>query len=220
MSKSENLKEDVERKNTCWLHELLKNNVMAFVPDLVKELPITRVNQINPQSKHVEFKPVEIKNLSEMQIESLKQQKHIERLRSLTQTVNRIYGGMVIVDYNLRKLGTLEVISYLDETAVANQPLEQRLSMPTTFVHAVERDGKILPLITLFHQKYINPVHVFVNDEDQISRVAVPRDDVRNLNEDRFGNLTDFFADYPLDYVQDNQLFVQSIQALRMKMGF
>ena len=152
--------------------------------------------------------------------ETLKQQRHIERLRALTQTVNRIYGGMVIVDYHLPKLGELEVISYLDETAVANQPLEQRLSMPTTFVHAVERDGKILPIITLFHQKYINPIHVFVNEEDRITRVAVARDDVRNLETNHCDQLSAFFAQYPLDYVQNDQLFIQSLQAWRMQLGF
>lgn len=192
-----------------------------MTPDLVEDNSFTREIQINPRTKHMEVQPMDYKRTIETEREKvLMQQKHIERIRTILQLVNQLYGGMVIGDYELRKIGDLEPITYLDERVVISQNLTQRLSVPTTFIYAIERDGIVQPIITLFHQKYVNPIHVFINEDNQITRTATNRGDVRNLNDSHIDNLKDFFADYPLDYVQDNQLIVQSIQALRIEMGF
>lgn len=152
--------------------------------------------------------------------EQRKQQAHIHRIRDLNSHLYSIYGGMIVADYHLRELGPIEVITFIDESAVAHQPLEQRLSMPTTFIYGILRNDQPEYIITLFHPKYINPIHLFVNEEKRITRVSSYRDDVRNLGTFNYDHLADFFKDYPLDFVQENELFILGLQELRKLRGF
>ena len=152
--------------------------------------------------------------------ESLKTQQHIVRIRELNQHVHEIYGGMVIMDYEIKKLGAIEVVTFMDEGVVALQPLEQRLSIPTTFIYAMERGGEVEYLITVFHPLYVGPIHLYLNENNVITRVVVNRGDPRSSRALYYGDLTEFFKELPLDFVQENLEIIHEIKVQRSELGF
>ena len=153
-------------------------------------------------------------------VEHRLQQDHIQRIRDLNKLVQGIYGGQIITDYELKKLGPIEVITFMDETAVANQASEQRLSVPTTFIYGIKRYDKPEYLIIVFHPLYVGPIHIFVNENNTITRVAVNRGDPRSTRALYYGDLTEFFKELPLDYVQENLEISHEIKVLRSELGF
>ena len=153
-------------------------------------------------------------------IEHRMQQDHIKRIRDLNQLVQEIYGGQIITDYALKKLGPLEVITYMDETAVANQPLEQRLSTPTTFIYGMLRGNEPEYFITVIHPLYVGPIHLFLNENNIITRVVVNRGDPRSTRALYYGDLTEFFKELPLDFVQENLEIIHEIKVQRLELGF
>lgn len=152
--------------------------------------------------------------------EHRKQQAHIQRIRTLNSHIHEIYGGMIVADYAIKKLGVIEVVTFLDESVVALQPLEQRLTTPTTLIYAMERAGVIECLLTVFHPMYTNPIHLFLNEKNLITHVAVERGDPRTARLLYYGNLTEFFKEIPVDYVQENLEIIHEIKARRAELGF
>jgi hypothetical protein len=127
---------------------------------------------------------------------------------------------MIIADYDLKKPGVLEVISYIDESAVADQSLEQRLTMPTTFIYGILREKEPQYFITVIHPLYVGPIHLFLNENNTITRVVVNRGDPRSTRALYYGDLTEFFKELPLDYVQENLEIIHEIKAHRSELGF
>lgn len=195
---------------------------MQYIPELLTQLKVTRPPvESHSIFQHQEFIPVDFKRTMETErVETLKTQKHIERIRELNQHIHKIYGGMVIGEYEIKKLGTIEVVTFMDETVVALQPLEQRLSVPTTFVYAMERGGEIEYLITVFHPLYVGPIHLYLNEHNAITRVAVDRGDPRSTRTLYYGDLTEFFKELPLDFVQENLEIIHAIKTRRSELGF
>ena len=200
---------------------------MQYIPELLTELKITRPDSHNSElvtqsiNTHQEFIPMDFKRTVETErVEHRLQQDHIQRIRDLNKLVQEIYGGQIITDYELKKLGPIEVITFMDETAIANQALEQRLSVPTTFIYGIKRYDEPEYLISVFHPLYVGPIHIFVNENNIITRVAVNRGDPRSTRALYYGDLTEFFKELPLDYVQENLEIIHEIKVLRSELGF
>ena len=204
------------------LIEFWESSHMQYIPELLTQLQITRKpTQSHSIHQHQVFIPMDFKRTMETEREeSLKQSQHIQRIRELNQHIQEIYGGVVIADYAIKKLGAIEVVTFLDESVVALQPLEQRLTTPTTLIYAMERAGVIEYLLTVFHPMYTNPIHLFLNENNLITRVAVERGDPRSTRTLYYGDLTEFFKEIPVDYVQENLEIIHAIKARRAELGF
>jgi len=193
-----------------------------------KRLPFTKLayfrqlinNEVLPHSthQHQEFIPMDLKRT--LETERAKSLKTQQRIRALNFHIQEIYGGVVIADYDIKKLGAIEVVPFLDESAVALQPLEQRLTTPTTLIYAIERSDVPEYLLTVFHPMYTNPIHLFLNENNLITRVAVERGDPRSTCTLYYGDLTEFFKAIPVDYVQENLEIIHEIKARRAELGF